>query len=463
MAADRRSSAVRDVRESTRASLGQGNARVGGRSEERRGKRKIWDATGVRHGEQTEQSHESPWTSITESAGGLSSSSGWRMGGGKRLTTTKDVVVMAEEGRIAELESEIENEQLRRRAQGEGSHELLPVAVTVTVDLSQVDSGIVRNVTSFLGTSRELLNLALTCKSFGWRQPLSTLNLSLVEEVARQTVCSGATDDEMGCLPQYARGATTWLLILYRFEHLLMFDVLIGGYIEHRNGDKTAVCASGNDGTEGNYGFSVAVSSSYVMSSGAHYAEFLITGDPSIGIVRSMSGLEAGAYQEEFSFYYSTLFPDFLAQRSDDWGNSNVHTCDFCCYDGRMNWTDWDDYIIDNEWEGTESCQSGDTVGMLLNLDEGTLTVYKNNRRLGVMKNGLSGSYCWRSVEILNADEGTLTVYKNNPFAIAVNAFSVLKSTGGRAEEYAEVAARLHASGSLEVLDTFEVSQESSR
>ena len=32
---------------------------------------------------------------------------------------------------------------------------------------------------------------------------------------------------------------------------------------------------------------------------------------------------------------------------------------------------------------------------MLLNLDEGTLTVYKNNRRLGVMKDGLSESYCW--------------------------------------------------------------------
>ena len=40
-------------------------------------------------------------------------------------------------------------------------------------------------------------------------------------------------------------------------------------------------------------------------------------------------------------------------------------------------------------------CDDGDTIGMLLNLDEGTLTVYKNNRRLGVLKDGLSGSYCW--------------------------------------------------------------------
>jgi len=42
-----------------------------------------------------------------------------------------------------------------------------------------------------------------------------------------------------------------------------------------------------------------------------------------------------------------------------------------------------------------EDCNTGDVIGMLLNLEEGTLTVYKNNRRLGVMKDGLSGLYCW--------------------------------------------------------------------
>lgn len=31
------------------------------------------------------------------------------------------------------------------------------------------------------------------------------------------------------------------------------------------------------------------------------------------------------------------------------------------------------------------------SVGLLLDLDAGTLTVYKN----GVMKDGLSGEYCW--------------------------------------------------------------------
>jgi len=206
-------------------------------------------------------------------------------------------------------------------------------------------------------------------------------------------VCSRATDDEMDCLPPYVRGTATWLSILHRHEHLLDFDVLLGGCIENQIGDKTAVCATGATGPNCNY--SVAVSSSYVMRSGAHYAEFLITGEPYIGIVRPMPGLDAGAYQENFHLLDNRFYTDFLAQRTDDWGNSDVHACEYDCDSGVMNRTNWEDYEMDIEWEGREGCQSGDTVGMLLNLDEGTLTIYKNNRRLGVMMDGLSGPYCW--------------------------------------------------------------------
>ncbi|EJK49272.1 hypothetical protein THAOC_31875 [Thalassiosira oceanica] len=342
-------------------------------------------------------------------------------GGEKILKTAEDGgqggVVTAEEAaqlrrRIAELESEIE--RLRRRGQGEGNHGVLPVVVATTVDLSRVDTSIFSHVTSFLGTSRELLNLALTCKAFGWRQPVSTLNWSLVEEVARQTVCSRATDDEMSCLPQYVvTGATTWLSILHRHGHLLVFDVLLGGYIEHVNGDKTAVCMKG-----GYFCSSVAVSSGYVMRSGAHYAEFLITGEPYIGIVRPMPGLDTSAYQEgDFCFIGDDdLYAVFLFQRSDDWGDSDVHECDFSCDDGTLSFTAWEENAIDEisnyEWVGMESCQSGDTVGMLLNLDEGTLTVYKNNRLLGMMKDGLSGPYCWY-VNLFKHQTGTDAVSIN--------------------------------------------------
>lgn len=34
-------------------------------------------------------------------------------------------------------------------------------------------------------------------------------------------------------------------------------------------------------------------------------------------------------------------------------------------------------------------------IGMVLDLDEGTLDVYKNDRRLGTVMSGLAGEYCW--------------------------------------------------------------------
>ena len=78
------------------------------------------------------------------------------------------------------------------------------------------------------------------------------------------------------------------------------------------------------------------------MKSGVHYAEFQITGTPYIGIVRPMPGLDTGAYREGFDFTEFDFYPDFRAQRSDDWGNGNVHVCEYFCEEGTMTWTDWD-------------------------------------------------------------------------------------------------------------------------
>ena len=39
--------------------------------------------------------------------------------------------------------------------------------------------------------------------------------------------------------------------------------------------------------------------------------------------------------------------------------------------------------------------EEGARVGMLLDLDQGSMTIYKNDERLGVMATGLSGEYCW--------------------------------------------------------------------
>ena len=50
-----------------------------------------------------------------------------------------------------------------------------------------------------------------------------------------------------------------------------------------------------------------------------------------------------------------------------------------------------------NAWEGMQGArEQGDCIGMLLDLDQGSMTVWKNGVVLGVMQpEGLSGPLCW--------------------------------------------------------------------
>ncbi|EJK47919.1 hypothetical protein THAOC_33325, partial [Thalassiosira oceanica] len=163
-------------------------------------------------------------------------------------------------------------------------------------DLSRLDSDLITQVASFVGTSRELLDLALTCKSFGWQQPGSALNWSLAEEVARQAVCSAQHDIEgvRITLPQYARGRTTWLSILHESEDPLKFDTLLGRGMEHENSRRNAVRASNVAGSSG-----TAIASNYVMVSGIHYAEYLVSRHSLIGVVRPVPNLDPARFSNE--------------------------------------------------------------------------------------------------------------------------------------------------------------------
>ena len=66
--------------------------------------------------------------------------------------------------------------------------------------------------------------------------------------------------------------------------------------------------------------------------------------------------------------------------------------------DGSSYWSDWSDEngAKENDWEGLgDYDQDCNALGMLLDLDEGTLSVYQNGRRVGTLKDGLAGEYCW--------------------------------------------------------------------
>ena len=48
------------------------------------------------------------------------------------------------------------------------------------------------------------------------------------------------------------------------------------------------------------------------------------------------------------------------------------------------------------DWEGMQGArEAGDRIGLFLDLDQGNMIVYKNDKCLGVMATGLNGEYCW--------------------------------------------------------------------
>jgi len=117
-------------------------------------------------------------------------------------------------------------------------------------------------------------------------------------------------------------------------------------------------------------GFSVAICQE-VMKEGKHYAEFTIT--------------KPGA------IYMGILRP------IHDWPKKKIRHVEYRSYCKAQsgpgyNVGNWDQYYYYDERVGL---QRGDVFGMLLDLDRGTMTVYKNDERLGIKMKGLGGYYCW--------------------------------------------------------------------
>ena len=67
-----------------------------------------------------------------------------------------------------------------------------------------------------------------------------------------------------------------------------------------------------------------------------------------------------------------------------------------CCSigaDGLFVWFDWETF--GGSCTNIEGLEEDAQMGLLLDLDEGTLSIYQNGQRLAVLKDGLSGEYCW--------------------------------------------------------------------
>jgi hypothetical protein len=111
-----------------------------------------------------------------------------------------------------------------------------------------------------------------------------------------------------------------------------------------------------------------------VMRAGRHYVQFTVGCGYAnyFGVIRPGWDVKGGKNAEDV----------------DD----RPHVVDGHCFYGTgSGWR----YPGARDWEGMQNAKQGDRIGMLLDLDQGTMTVYKNDERLGVMATGLSGKYSW--------------------------------------------------------------------
>jgi len=272
--------------------------------------------------------------------------------------------------------------------------------------MDSLDNDIVVRFAPYL-CSRDLVNLSLTCRRFG---SSNGDGLSLMEDTARQ-IMSNAEKEERDALPRMANQTYIELYSkLLKHREPRIFDQLIGEGLSYVNDDdKSHIKFAGN----GIPNTTHTAISNYVMRAGKHYATFIKEGDYSflygmdtsfcyVGITRPLPNWDKKGLT---SFYLqdNNNYEDFQRERTERWGDGNINYCALSVGSLLPLACEWDSWRADIansrglcELEDvSHRYKSGDKIGLLLDLDSGTLTVYKNEQRLGMMKDGLSGEYCW--------------------------------------------------------------------
>lgn len=287
-----------------------------------------------------------------------------------------------------------------------------------------LSNDVLGSISSFLGC-KELFHLSLTCKKM----------TAAIEDVGLQMIGAAKV--------RYGGGDDEALSVLGKLELLLHkpieFTDLLGENIGYLRGDTQCVYSSnsnrlhtpdfidgknlelggGWDGWEGKS--CTAICSDYVMTSGRHFAKFRVTSSDSwgedtwryfychLGIMRPIgSDLKRTAWPEWCPIHDQLFAPFVLGEsfaeycRTDAWGEGNVHCCLYYDFDSTCEWSNWDSteegIHKEKRWPGMlGSSFLHDTreYGFLLDLDAGTLSMYEDDRCLGVMMRGLTGEYCW--------------------------------------------------------------------
>jgi hypothetical protein len=183
----------------------------------------------------------------------------------------------------------------------------------------------------------------------------------IAEEAARRWISNGS-DQERGWVPR--RGRESWLGLMWEVQVLRRGAAVFGRSHERITLSEGGALAT-RDAPKGSFR---TAASKAVMRAGRHYTQFTMK----FGSV----------------MLFGVMRPGWDVEGEQGVVSADGH-CFYYTHSGRR-------FPGNNDWEGMQTAQKeGDRVGMLLDLDQGSMTVYKNDERLGVMATGLSGEYCW--------------------------------------------------------------------
>ena len=260
--------------------------------------------------------------------------------------------------------------------------------------MDSLDNDIVIRFASYL-CSKDIVSLALTCRRFG-SSHLHDTGLSLMEDTAHQIMCN-AKQEEKEAIPKLVN--QSYIALCSELEQLRaprLFDQLIGNRLSYVSNDKSHI-EFVDEGTRDNTAIS-----NHVMRAGRHYATFTKEGEwvIRIGIIRPLKN-----FDKKGLYAFDPLdVEEFRSERTERWGDHGSIKVNYCSLavgsrdfhnNGRCFWSDWLNSNEINDWGCSEVFENSDEIGMLLDLNVGTLSVYKNGRRLGILKDGLAGDYCW--------------------------------------------------------------------
>ena len=140
-------------------------------------------------------------------------------------------------------------------------------------------------------------------------------------------------------------------------------------------------------------GDSRVAASKVVMRSGRHFAQFMV-----VAVDRMLFGVIRPGWDVEGE------------READGEGPPDVEfesKGDHCFFDTE----DGHRMPGDHSWEGAQNAtERNDRIGMLLDLDQGSMTIWKNDEKLGVMQaEGLRGPLCW-AVALFFTDAGVARI-----------------------------------------------------